>query len=99
MLSCDKIWSRPEGRPSPSLGLEGSVIQQSGSGLHLERTLDSFSPYQYLLHFPMVVLDSKAVIVKTGVLLFTSEYKIHRVMCFAGAKCILYISPRRQKIL
>lgn len=75
ILSWDNIWSRPEGRPSPSLGLEGSVIQRFCSGLHLEITHDSFSPYWYLLHFPRVFLDSKAVIVKTGVQPFMSEYK------------------------
>lgn len=57
------------------MGLDGSAIQRPCSGLHLERTQDSFSCYQCSLHFPGVFLDSKVVIVKTEVQAFTSKFQ------------------------
>ena len=97
MLSWENIWPRPEVRPSPSVGLEDLAIQHSCSGLHLERTQDSFSPYQHLLHFPRVFLDLKVVIVKTEVQLFASEYEKNSQSHVSVEQRVCYISYQKPK--
>lgn len=68
-----KYLVKTRGLTQPKFGIAGFSHIEVCSDLHLERTQDSLSPYQYLQHFPRVFLDSEAVIDKTEVQRSTSE--------------------------